>query len=336
MDVEWARTHCVGTGPFKLGEFKRDSKLTYIKNDNYWRKGYPYLDGMEIRYIPDVMTAAAMMEAGEADVWQDVSAIQNVLELEKKGFKVNWGPGMFWSLLPNSADPKSPFADKRVREAVEYALDRPAIADMIGYGKFEPLQQMATKNWPGFVPGYNPRPYNPEKAKKLLADAGYPKGFSTTILAFAGRGTDAGAAIQAYLAAVGIQAKLDLADLGRFYGSVFGKGWNDLALGASGINPDTTDLFIHFGPVPMTFRTGNIKKTPEYLYLCEEALQIYKDKPRYLEKIKEIVTKGGEDAMIVPLWRSAQAVVNQPYVHNSYGLIHIVVWQPYDNWMEKH
>ena len=62
--------------------------------------------------IPDPMTAAAMMQAGEADVWLDVISIQNVLELEKKGFKTNWGPGMFWALLPNSADPKSPFSDK--------------------------------------------------------------------------------------------------------------------------------------------------------------------------------------------------------------------------------
>ena len=334
--VDWARTHCVGTGPFKLGEFKRDNLITYVKNENYWRKGYPYLDGMEVRFIPDIMTAAAMMQAGEADMWMDVSDIQNVLVLEKKGFKTNWGPGMFWSLLPNSADPKSPFSDRRVREALEYALDRPAIANMIGYGKFEPLQQMASKRWPGFAPGFNPRPYNPEKAKQLLKEAGYPKGFKTTILTFAGYGQDSVAAIQAYLSAVGIQAKLDMADLGRYFGTVFGMGWSDLVHAASGINPDATDIFVHFGPEPMTFRTGNIAKTPEYLTLCEQALHIYGDKEKYLAKIREIVVKGGEDAMIIPTYRSADAMVMQPYVHSKYGQVHSVLWQPYDDWMEKH
>jgi peptide/nickel transport system substrate-binding protein len=291
---------------------------------------------MEMRYIPDAMTAAAMMEAGQADVWQDVSAVQNVLELEKKGLKVNWGPGMFWALLPNSSDPKSPFADKRVREAIEYALDRPAIAEMLGYGKFEPLHQMSPKNWPGYVEGYNPRPYNPEKAKQLLAEAGYPKGFSTTIMAFAGSGADPGSALQAYLGAVGIQVKLDLADLGRYFGSVFGQGWSDLVLAASGINPDATDLFVHFGPEPMTYRTGNIAKTPEYLSICEEALHTYNDHAKYIERIKAVVKKGGDDAMITPVWRSAQANVQQKYVHSKYGLIHSVHWQPYEDWMEKH
>ena len=125
---------------------------------------------MEVRYIPDIMTASAMMQAGEADVWTDVAAVSNVLDLQKKGFKVNWGPGFFWALLPNSSDPNSPFAKKAVREAIEYAIDRPALAKMIGYGQFNPLTQMAPSGWPGYVQGYDPRPYNPAKAKELLKD----------------------------------------------------------------------------------------------------------------------------------------------------------------------
>jgi ABC-type transport system substrate-binding protein len=144
-----------------------------------------------------------------------------------------------------------------------------------------------------------------------------------------------GAAVQAFLAAVGIDAKLDLADPGRFYGSVFGRGWSDLALAVSGINPDATDIFVHYGPDPMTFRTGNIKKSAEYLALAEDALQTY-DKAGMVEKIKKVVVQGGEDAMVVPLFVSAQANVMQSYVHSKYMLIHSVYWQPYDSWMEKH
>jgi peptide/nickel transport system substrate-binding protein len=333
--IEWARKNGVGTGPFKFVEFQRDALIKYAKNEHYWRKGFPYLDGMEVRFIPDTMTAAAMMEAGEADIWIDVRDVQNILVLEKKGYKINWGPGFFWAILPNSADPKSPFADKRVREAIEYALDRPAIARMLGQGKYESLQQMAPQDWPGFIPGYDPRPYNPEKAKKLLAEAGYAKGLKTRMLAMAATAQDAAAAVQAYLAAVGIDAKLDLADLGRYYGSVFGSGWSDLALAYSGINPDATDLFVHFGPEPMTYRTGNIKKSSQYLAACQEALQTY-NKAEMVEKIKKIVRQGSEDAMVIPVMVSAQANVMQSYVHDKYMLIHSVHWQPYDTWMEKH
>jgi peptide/nickel transport system substrate-binding protein len=333
---EWARTHSVGTGPFKVVDFQRDSYIKYARNDNYWRKGMPYLDGIESRLIQDPMTAQAIMEAGEADVWMETGDVQNILTLEDKGFTVNWGPGMFYALLPNSSDPKSPYANKKVREALEYAIDRPAIARMVGFGKYEALQQLAPAAWPGYVQGYNPRPYNPEKAKKLLAEAGYPNGFKTAIMTLdRSAARDGATAIKAYLEAVGLQVRLDVADLGRYFGSVFHSGWSDLVFAASGINPSTTDLFIHFGPEPMTYRTGNIYKTPEYLQLCEKALHTY-DEASYLNIIKQIVVKAGEDAMVIPVYRTAQANVQAPYVHSNGGKIHSVIWYSYEDWMEPH
>ena len=223
-----------------------------------------------------------------------------------------------------------------MREAIEYAIDRPTLAKMIGHGKYEALHQMAPSFWPGYVPDYNPCPYNPEKAKQVLAEAGYPNGFKTTIMTmdrFGGR--NAATAIKAYLEAVGIEVQVDIADMGRYFGSVFGTGWSDLVFAISGINPSTTDLFIHFGPEPMTFRTGNIAKTPKYLALCEEALHTYDD-AAYIEKIKQIVVKAGEDAMVIPVYVSALAIVMAPYVHSNSGKIHSVIWYSYEDWMEKH
>ncbi|OGO45419.1 MAG: hypothetical protein A2Z05_06700 [Chloroflexi bacterium RBG_16_60_22] len=332
--IQWARTHAVGTGPFKLKEFQIDTVIKYEKNNDYWQAGKPYLDGMEVRFIPDIMTASAMLEAGEVDAWIDVSAVQNVLDLQDKGMKVNWGPGFFWAILPNSSDPNSPFANKKVREAIEYAIDRPALADMLGYGKFEPFTQMAPKGWPGYVEGYDPRPYNPAKAKQLLAEAGHPNGFQTELLANAVTSQDAAAAIQAYLASVDITVKLDLTDPGRYAAAAFGTGWKGLIFAASGINPDSTDLYVHFGPSPMTYRTGTIGKSPEFLAANEAALREY-NKAEEIKKIQAIVRQGGEDAMIIPIFRSAQAMVMQPWVHSEYVLIHTVVWDAENDWMEK-
>jgi hypothetical protein len=85
----------------------------------------------------------------------------------------------------------------------------------------------------------------------------------------------------------------------------------------------------------MTFRTGNIAKTDEYLKLCEEALHTYEESA-YMKKIKEIIVKAGEDAMVIPIYRSALATVQAPYVHSNYGKIHTVLWYSYEDWMAPH
>jgi peptide/nickel transport system substrate-binding protein len=334
----WARLNSVGTGPFKVTDFKRDVSLTYSKNTNYWRPGLPYLDGMVTTLIPDVMTASATMESKQGDMWIDVAAVTNIKDLTSKGLLTNWGPGMFYALLPSSSNPASPTAKKAVREAIEYAIDRPSLANMIGQGVYEPLTQIAPQKFPGYVAGYNPRPFNVAKAKQLLADAGYPNGFKTKIMTTA-TGVDAVTAIKAYLAEVGIDATIDIADLGRYFGELFGPVgtvWSDdLVWSASGINPDGTDLFVHYGPSPMTFKTGSIYKSPEYLALCQKALETL-NWPDAVKVIQQAVRQAGEDAMIVPVYRSAANSVMQPYVHSDYFNIHGVIWTSYDDWMDKH
>ena len=333
---EWARFNCVGTGPFKQAEFKRDTLVRYEKNKDYWRKGYPLLDAIEIRWIPDPVTASMMIEKKDADAWEDVNNIKNVVELEQKGFKVNWGPGMLWALLPsNGKDPKSPYANKKVREALEYAIDRPAIAKTLGFGKYEPLTQIVPSASPAYNKGYNPRPYNPEKAKQLLAEAGYPNGFDTKMLSLEFN-RDQAVAVQSYLTAVGIRVTIDLADMGRYFGSLFGPdGWTDLAIAASGINPDATDLFVHFGPRPMTYRWGYIAKSPEFLALVDKALKTYEQQAMN-KALQAAVRQAGDDAMVIPLWRAAQASVMQPWVHTDFPKIHSVTWYSHQDWVDKH
>jgi len=332
---EWARFNVVGTGPFKVVEYKRDNLYKLEKNNNYWRKGYPLLDGMEIRWVPDPVTASMMIETKDADSWMDIQYVTQIVDLEKKGFKINWGPGMFWALLPaNAKDPKSPYVNKKVREALEYAIDRPAIAKSIGMGKFEPMVQVVPSSSQAFNKGYDPRPYNPEKAKQLLAEAGYPNGLETKLLAMDTQ-KEAAVALKNYLDEVGFKVNIDICDMGRYFAAVFSPtGWTDLVLAASGINPDATDLFVHFGPRPWTYRHGFIAKSPEFLAACEKTLKTY-DPAGFKIGLQAAVRQASEDAMIIPLWRSAQAGVLQPWVYTDYIKIHTVTWYAHQDWMEK-
>lgn len=343
-DVEarkaWARGHAIGTGPFTVSEWVRDDHITFVKNPNYWQEGKPYLDKIEMRMITDPMVASASLQAGEADMWMETNSVNDIKTLEELGFKFNWGPGMFNVLLMTTTNPDNPLSNKLVREAIEYALDRPTMAETLGQGLYEPLTQMASNTWPGYVEGYNPRPFNTAKAKELLAQAGYPNGLTLKLLAASGGTTDDVIALfKHYLGLAGITIEPDVADLGRYFGTLFGggAGWDDLCLTASGINPDASDLFVHYGPNPMTFRTTNLWKSDEFIRLCNEAIAPDIDGPaEALPKIKEAIKQAGEDCLFIPLWRSCNACIMQPYVHTEYIKIHGIIWQPADDWMEAH
>jgi peptide/nickel transport system substrate-binding protein len=335
---EWARLNGIGTGPFKLADYKRDTYIKYVRNDTYWRKGYPLLDAISYEYMTDPLTASMLVESKKADVWGDMPNAKMALDLEKKGTKLNWGPGMMNILLPNTNKPRkpdSPLLKKKVLEAIEYALDRPAIAKGVGFGTYEPLTQIVPSFSPAYNPGLNLRPYNPDKAKKLLAEAGYPNGFDVKLMTQASL-KDGATAIQSYLGEVGIRVNIDIADAGRYASELFGPGgWDELALGASGIHPSGTDIYQHWGPRPATYRFDFIKKTPEYLALCEKALHTYEEKAMR-KAMQDAVRKASEDSMVIPVYRSSQPYVLQQYVHTEWPKIHQIQWSSWEDWMAKH
>jgi peptide/nickel transport system substrate-binding protein len=338
----WARENAVGTGGFTVSEWVRDDHITFVKNPNYWQKGKPYLDKIIMTAIADPMVASAKLQAGEADMWSDTGSMNDILQLKALNkFNFIQGPGYFMVVLFSDVDVNSPLHNIKVREAIEYALDRPTMAQTLGQGLFEPFTQMASKTWPGYVPGYDPRPFNTEKAKQLLAEAGYPTGLTMKILmASGGNSNDAMALFTHYLGLAGITVEPDIADLGRYFGALFGRdkgGWDGLCFTASGINPDASDLFVHYGPNPMTFATPNIWKSDAYIQLCNEAIDPqYSSAAEAMPKIKAAVQQAGEDCLFVPMWRSYEASVVWPYVHTEYPKIHGIIWHPENEWMDAH
>jgi ABC-type transport system substrate-binding protein len=148
--------------------------------------------------------------------------VKNQAELEKKGFVRQSGFGLPRIIYINNKSPDSKFKDKRLREAIEYALNKPAIAKALGFGYYAPLTMVAPPGEWGFDPDYKGRPYDPEKAKKLLTEAGYPKGLKLKLTAMAvGTWPEEAEAIAAHLRDIGIEVNVDLADPGRFFSSMY-------------------------------------------------------------------------------------------------------------------
>jgi len=335
---EWARQNVVGTGPFMLKEFKRDVHLIWVKNPNYWRPGRPYLDGIEVRYIPDATTAHTLLLSGGADQWSS-APMKNQVDLMKQGFvRVSNWPGMPMSIWPNTADPNSKWNDKRLRMAIEYALDKPALAKALGFGYYVPMTMLAPPGEWGYDPNYPARNYNPAKAKQLLAEAGYPNGIKGVKLLIPNdqSSLDAGTALKQYLDAVGINIDLDVADPGRFYGLVWGYNPGpDLSWMWSG--RDVTYLVTYmrwFSTDPFT-NLSYLGHTPEQKALDEEAKRIpdTAGQKAITEKIIKYMT---DECRIIPVYDVPSAVIVQPWVHTTQFSQGFIRWQTEEVWMEKH
>lgn len=216
--VDWMRNNPVGTGPFKFESFQRDVGYKVVKNPDYWITGRPYLDAIEIMYVADPLTQKAAMQAGEAHMLE-LEPSKMAKDLEAEGLLINFNIITVYCFLPDSAHPDSPYANQKVREAVDYALDRESLANAFSYGYWEaPYQIPPTSN-----AAYNPdfayaREYDVDTAKQLLEEAGFGSGFDTTILvnpAIIDRNIPV--ALQSNLADIGINAELSFpANMGAF------------------------------------------------------------------------------------------------------------------------
>lgn len=210
--AEALRWNMVGTGPFIETKYEADVALTFNKNPSYWQHGLPYVDKLQIIYATDLLTCSALLKSGGADILNCQGSATLANDVKAAGFKIVTQPagtGGLANLTPDSANPASPWADIRVRMAAEYAIDKEALAKTFGMGYSEPAYQLCAPVSVAYDPELTGRKYDPEKAKQLLAEAGYPTGFKTTIIAAPfGLNRDQLVAIQAYLADVGIRCEL--------------------------------------------------------------------------------------------------------------------------------
>ena len=331
--VEWARVNPVGTGPFKFVRFERDVSLTYERFDDYWG-GKPYLDGIEFLYLTDPMVKSAAMKRGDAHVIHECGA-KVASELIAEGFKAVSSNWIFLSFLADSANDNSPFAKKKVREALEYAVDKNAIVKALGYGQSEPLSQISPDSYMGFVPDLAGRSYNPQKAKKLLGEAGYPDGFDTKMYIQVGENKDAMVAIQGYLHDIGIKAEMVYLENPKWI-ELGTKGWrNGIRSQKWGLNPlysSTLNTFLG----KRTMFSASVEKSPDLLQLINTALRTT-DYDVLKKNCQTVVKHVYDEALVLPLWTLAKPWVLNPSVHDTgfFSSGSIFYWTPAKAWIEK-
>ena len=240
---EEVRNHPVGTGAFKFVEEVKGQHLVLAKNDDYWDAPYPYLDRLVFRPVSEPAARVNALLAGEADVIMAVPTDQ-IEQLEAEGFEIAQGATPhIWYMEFNHSEP--PFDDVRVRQAVNLAIDRQAMTEQLLSGGALPANCFCGRTSSTFVPmpewaGYE---FDPVRARELLAQAGYPDGF-TTVFETSTEGSgqllpvQIGEWIQSDLAKVGIEMELRTFEwntyVGRWYSGLEpGIGMNQISTGSN-------------------------------------------------------------------------------------------------------
>ena len=177
-----------GTGHFQFKEWKRGERLVLERNEDYWGEK-AYVDTFFIVPVLDQASRVAALLAGEIDVAADLSPDNLTLVRNVEGIEgYSRGLSVLYALQPNHREP--PFSDQRVRRAASLCIDRDELAGTLLQGLYSPGAQI----WGPAHPGKDPAgpqitdPYDPELAKELLADAGYPDGFKSKMYSASGAG----------------------------------------------------------------------------------------------------------------------------------------------------
>jgi len=346
---EDAFKHPCGTGPFKFVEWVKDDHVVLEANEYYWQESAK-LDQVIFKVIPDPSARLMALEVGEVQGMEfpnpaDFDRInhnKDIVLISQPGMNVgylvmNIGYGYIDENKNNIRDIDSeplvktpgyfePLTKKKVRQAINMAIDKQSIVDNIYMG----MAIKAKNGIPPFMLGYNDDiedyPYDPERAKELLAEAGYPDGFEVTLHVmpvsrpYMFDPHKIAEAIQSYLAVVGIKVKFYQVDWGSYLQEISG-GKHQIALsGWIGDNGDPDNFMSVYGTNSTSI--GMAKNRAFYLNdavqeLLSAALATYDDEKRaaYYKKIQEMIH---EDAGWVYLAHFTQ---NMVFRNNIKGFI---------------
>ncbi|PYN44536.1 MAG: hypothetical protein DMD95_10395 [Candidatus Rokuibacteriota bacterium] len=304
----------VGAGPYKFVSFTPGVELVVEAHEQYWRKT-PAVKRLVFKAIPDESTRLAMLKRGEADIAYSIrgALAEELRRTPGLTLKPNYPPGTFWLVFPEQwTDAKSPFADRRVRLATSYAIDRPAInqAETLGFSRITGSMIPHTFEfyWPAPVPTFDP-----QKARQLLAEAGYPNGFDAGDYYCDASYANLGEGVVNYLKAVGIRTQLRPLERAAFILQNSQKKLKNITQTASGAFGNTATRLDAFVAAGGTFTYGTY---PDIEGLIGEQASEPDPKRRaaILKSIQQLIH---EKAMVAPIWELAFINGHGPRVAES-------------------
>jgi peptide/nickel transport system substrate-binding protein len=350
-EENYATNHANGTGPFMLKERQPDVQTTLVKNPNWWGKPEFNIDEAVFHRIADARTRVAAMLSGDLDMLYTVPP-QDIDTLAKAPhIKIITGPELRTiylgfdvlrpELLESNVKGKNPMQDLRVRKAFYQAIDEDAIKNKVMRGYATPTGLMVGRGINGFDEALNKRllPYDPEAAKKLLAEAGYPNGFEIGMDCPNDRYiNDEGicTAVVAMLAKIGVKVNANIQTRAKYFAKILGPGYNTsfFLLGWTPPTYDAHNMLINL----MVKRTGKGRgdynsggySNPKIETLVDE-IQSETDKEKRNAELHEALKIIKEDIATIPLhqqvlvWAARDNVELAQLADNYFALRYVIM-----------
>ncbi len=313
----------VGTGPFFLADWKHDSIASFRKNPTYWGKDeegtqLPYLDGVDLVVLPDNGVAYLEFKKGNIEVLPDIpdEYYQELKEGYGPSFQELPGLNTYYYGMSQMGEP---FKDNlKLRQALNYAVNREAINELVLNGRYQPAKGVLPPGMPGYNPDLKSYNYDPEKAKELLKEAGYPDGLELT-LTFNNnpRHRSIAEAMQSQMGDLGIKINLSSSEVGAHYDAVRRGDFNFFRAGWAGDYSDP-DNFLYtlfcsdnFGPKGNYCRYKN-DDVDTWLKEARRETDPSKRWELYKKAEQQIV----DDAVWMFLFYQTNSLVAQPSVQN--------------------
>lgn len=327
-----------GTGPYMLADYRAGSYQLYTRNPNYWNKTtidgkryqLPFTDSIRYLLVGDEQARMAALRTGKVDLagvslthFNDI--IKQEPRLKYRKFLVDTP-----QLMAMRMD-KKPFNDIRVRKAIALAIDQRQIMQSIWKGNAELFAYPMPPTWKNYYVPLGQQStvvkeqftYNPEKAKQLLAEAGYPNGFSVEAMFFAGAGTGFGVdevqMVAAYLAKVGVKLELKPMQWGPFQAAMFKRTHSPIYFYYNGHTNPIIMLRKNFTPFPWNATMFSI---PEFDKRMDRMMR-NPNKPERIKEIKALTTFALEQVPFVQLPCPYGWVMWWPWVKNYHGELNV-------------
>ena len=312
-------TKPIGTGPFKMDNWTFNSEVQLSAFDDYFR-GRPKFDKLIMKIVPEAQTMALMFRNGELDVFDFDYAISQIAEFQKDPTykdQIVSSPrvGTYYMSI-NEKIP--PFDNPKVREAIMYAIDRQTLIDKLYSGTGVPAKGILAPGSAGYNPNLPGFPYDPEKAKALLKEAGFENGFDMSIYQTVDSPSTLkiNEALQAMLGEVGIRVKIEQMDDAAWSGTrKEGKLGSYVTSWSADYNDPDNFIYTFFAPKNSVARSWNYenKDVQDKLEQARSMTDMAARYKLYQEIEDQIVNK---DFAFVPLFHLQHLFAVDPKVKN--------------------